>query len=215
MRYYAIGDVHGQMDLLNGAIKYIRKNKGKKVIFIGDYIDRGPDSMGVLDFVMNPPKDMEFICLKGNHEDMMVDTYFRYNVFSYYCSIFKTKTLGRLPHSVMSWMRDLKIFHFEDDNVFAHAYYDPKELPENQSSNDVLWRRFIMGEDFDSHDLFLNHGHTPFKNGPESMPNRFNLDCSAKDGKQLCVGIYDKNVKGPVGYCMIYADGSIKENIWV
>ena len=214
MRYYAIGDIHGQLDMLKTAVKYIKKNNGTKVICIGDYIDRGPDSLGVLEYLMDPPKNIEFICLKGNHEDMMVDPYFKYNSFNYYCGIFKVKTLGRLPHKVMEWMRDLKLFHIEGDNIFAHAYYDPKELPANQNPSAILWTRFIMGEDFGSNKLFLNHGHTPFRNGPEAMANRFNLDCSAKDGEQLCVGIYEEGVRGPIGYCMIYKDGKHKENIW-
>lgn len=215
MLYYAIGDVHGQIDLLNTALKYIRSKNGKKVIFIGDYIDRGPSSLGVLFTVMNPPSDMEFICLKGNHEDMMVDPYFKYKEFDFYCTKFEKECKGKVDHHIMEWMRDLKLFHFEGENVFAHAYYDATLRPDQQTEVRNLWLRFPMGADYNSVDnLFLSHGHTPFINGPESTANRFNLDCSAKDGKQLCIGIYRENVRGPVGYCMIYIDGSIKENIW-
>jgi len=85
-RYYAFPDIHGRKDLLRKALEFVydANPEGDKIIFLGDYIDRGPDNYGVLKTVMNPPENWEFITLLGNHEEMFIDAYIgRYEFFSY------------------------------------------------------------------------------------------------------------------------------------
>ena len=74
--YYAIGDIHGCYELLVNLIDLIEKDLDKKntniLIFLGDYIDRGPDSNKVIDFLLEIQKEYKSIFLKGNHEDLLI-----------------------------------------------------------------------------------------------------------------------------------------------
>ena len=83
MRYYVIADIHGEAELLRKALTslYEWNPKGGKIIFLGDYIDRGPDAKGVCDIVMNPPEGWEFIALMGNHEEMFVNSFLNRDQF--------------------------------------------------------------------------------------------------------------------------------------
>jgi len=207
-KYYAIGDIHGQSGLLKKALDVIYSEGGKTVIFLGDYIDRGPDSKGVLDIVMNPPEGVEFITLMGNHERMFIDSNFK----AYFCGKFLSQTSGFLPENYKLFLKNLLPMYVFENNIFAHAFFDPTKGFDEQSESTLIWSRFYVGEDFASRHYHLTHGHTPFRNGPEQLPNRSNLDCSAKDGEQLCVGIYKKGYKGPTGFVMVYSD---KEPVWI
>ena len=73
---YAIGDIHGRLDLLRLAIRAILadgKGEHHRIVTLGDYVDRGPDSRGVVDFLMANGERLRIVSLKGNHEAMMVD----------------------------------------------------------------------------------------------------------------------------------------------
>ena len=72
---YAIGDVHGRLDLLKAArTQLLRHDQGREnpVVFLGDYVDRGPDSCGVIEPLMSWKHGGAIFCLKGNHEAMMI-----------------------------------------------------------------------------------------------------------------------------------------------
>lgn len=77
--HYAIGDVHGRLDLLNDLLGQIKRHAAfhnhadYKLVFLGDLVDRGPDSKGVIDRVMELEKQGNTIVLKGNHEDLMIN----------------------------------------------------------------------------------------------------------------------------------------------
>jgi serine/threonine protein phosphatase 1 len=205
--YYAIGDIHGQKDLLNEALKYIYNKNGDKIIFLGDYIDRGPDSLGVLNIVMNPPEDKVFICLQGNHEDM-------FHHDEWYCNIFKSQLKGKFDRDIQHWMRKLPLAYIVGENVFAHAWFDPTLSIDRQVSHFSLWNRFYSHEDYTG-PLFLVHGHTPKSNGPEQLKNRIDLDIGAMYGDKICVGIFKEGIRGPIGYAIIYKNGKVEENIFL
>ncbi len=73
-----------------------------------------------------------------------------------------------IDKSVIEWMSELKLFHIEDKNVFAHAFYDDDRLPEDQISSHVVWTRMDDWIKFnnDKQGLYLTHGHTPRKHAP-------------------------------------------------
>lgn len=209
--YYAFPDIHGCMDLLQKALDYVysKDPNGGKIIFLGDYIDRGPSNKEVLHTVMNPPQNWEFVCLMGNHEQMFLDCFdaedFRYcydpNVVKEYLGedgFTLANIKANFPKDILEWMRNLKIFHFEDMNVFAHAFYDPDKRPEDQNSQVCIWDRMSDKEAYFSDKLFLTHGHTPRAHGPVSAPNRINLDCGIYHNGKYAIAEYMKNVKGPV-----------------
>src|SRR5688572_648687 len=74
MRSYVIGDIHGCLDELRWLIEGLPLESGDRMVFLGDYIDRGPHSKGVVTYVLELQKrnDLELVCLKGNHEDMFM-----------------------------------------------------------------------------------------------------------------------------------------------
>ena len=211
-RYYCFPDIHGCHDLLQKALDFVyRENPlGGKIIFLGDYIDRGPDNKKVIETVMNPKDGWEFVCLMGNHEEMFLDAvggkmqFYDPKVVLEYIPEAKTvaDVQGYFPEDVLDWMKALKLFHFEGPNVFAHAYYDDDLLPEHQQKHDVLWVRMDDWMAYRSQQdrLFLTHGHTPRKHGPVSSPNRVNLDAGGVFYGRYIIGEYYKDIKGPVGF---------------
>lgn len=213
-KYYCFPDIHGNYKLLKKALDYVyEKNPdGGKIIFLGDYIDRGPENVKVLQTVMNPPDNWEFICLKGNHEAMFVDSYKNRDRFY---DITATKEIGGFDIKVLvpyenlhdgidpeyvKWMDALKIFHIEDNNVFAHAYYDDTLSPDCQNEMVCLWDRMSDTERYwnSNQNLYLTHGHTPRKHAPVFAQERVNLDAGGIFYGRYIIGEYEKDKKGPI-----------------
>lgn len=215
-RYYCFPDIHGCNDALQKALAflYYKNPEGGKVIFLGDYIDRGTDNYGVLQTVMNPPENWEFICLLGNHELMFMESYMRGTQFydakaAQDIAGFSRDEFVTYDHirqgvdkSIIEWMFNLKICHIEDQNVFAHAFYDDTRKPEEQISSDCVWTRMDDWMTFQNskQGLYLTHGHTPRKNGPIKSPNRTNLDCGTVFYGRFVIAEYHKGVQGPVDF---------------
>ena len=215
-RYYCFPDIHACSDVLKDALNFVYSNNpnGGKIIFLGDYIDRGPDNHGVLRIVMNPPEGWEFVTLLGNHEEMFVDAYthgtdfydkkaaqdiagFGQDEFVMYDQV-----LHGIDRSVIEWMHNLKVCHIEDKNVFAHAFYDDTLTPEEQRAHTAVWTRMDDWMTFQNskQGLYLTHGHTPRKHGPIQSPNRTNLDCGAVFYGRFVIAEYHKDVRGPVAF---------------
>jgi serine/threonine protein phosphatase 1 len=197
---------------------YNENPDGGKIIFLGDYIDRGPDNYGALQTVMNPPDNWEFVTLLGNHELMFIESYFHGTTFydpktaqdiaGFHKDNFVIYDHIRqgIDKSVIEWMANLKLFHIEDDNVFAHAFYDDDRKPEEQISANVVWTRMDDWMKFqnDKQGLYLTHGHTPRKHAPVKSPNRVNLDAGAVFYGRYVIGEYYKDIQGPVGFHEFY-----------
>lgn len=215
-RYYCFPDIHGCKEALDLALEFVyaKNSKGGKIIFLGDFIDRGPDNLGVLRTVMNPPENWEFICLMGNHEQMFIDTY--RNRDRFYEPKATLEIAGIQPGTkyiyddihngidvkIIEWMEKLKPFHIEDKNVFAHAFYDDTRTPANQNIHDCIWTRMSDHERYWNYNqgLFLTHGHTPRRNGPVKSMNRVNLDAGAVFYGKYVIGEYEKGIQGPVDF---------------
>lgn len=212
--YYCIPDIHGMNNLLQKALNFIydKESNGGKIIFLGDYIDRGPDNVGVLNTVMNPPQNWNFVCLKGNHESMFVNSYMNKDRFydiptAVEISGVKEPKLYEEIHDgidaeIIRWMDSLPIFHIEGDNVFAHAYYEDTLAPENQIEKICVWDRMSDTEKYwnDNQGLYLTHGHTPRKHGPVNAPNRTNLDAGAVFYNRLVIAEFETGKQGPVNF---------------
>lgn len=192
--YMVVADIHGQKHLLDMAIKTAQDRGITKIIFLGDYIDRGPDSKGVVFGVMNPPEGMNFICLTGNHEQMLLDAYhfadYRNSLCDYY------NTTGQELRTMVEWIAKLPAFHVEGKNWFAHAWMD--DSLENQSMAVNVWKRVPTGAYFSRADVFFTHGHTPHDFLKRDFAeNRLNLDIGGMRGRELLVAIFDDETFGP------------------
>ncbi|MEM5515626.1 metallophosphoesterase family protein [Henriciella sp. AS95] len=219
---YAIGDVHGEaemLDKLHAAIfaRHEREHPRArlKLIHLGDYIDRGPDSCGVIETLMKLEgrDDVEVVNLRGNHEQMMLDAYedgashngarmhWLMNGGDATLESYAHRGFEDPPQSHMQWLHQLPSLYLENERkiAFVHAGVDPKSFP-NCDRRIHLWSRsprFYDPTRWDNGELKgwqVVHGHTPTKDfEPQAAgapARRFNLDTGAVYGGQLSAGIF-------------------------
>ncbi len=223
--YYAIGDIHGMAERLVAMHDVIRSdiatlgNPPATIVHLGDYIDRGPDSRGVIAAVMALEAEVApsagryaVVALRGNHEQMMLDAVGRANptarrlwtanggetaLDSYRRVQTSDKTLVDPSH--LRWMRRRPLIHRvrERKLVFVHAGIDPEAFPECQEQV-YLWTRSARFFNTDGwpdrpelQGLTVVHGHTPTNDfAPEIAPRRINVDTGAVFGGPLtCVAL--------------------------
>lgn len=217
--YFAIGDVHGEsakLRALHDAIldRIAFEKLPARIIHLGDYVDRGPDSRGVIERVMAlealfaGSKTIEVISLMGNHEQMMLDAYDSPEESGNWWSQGGAETADSytggacsagpgwretIPREHIAWLRDLVSIHRDDERrlVFVHAGIDPATFPHCPTAIH-LWTRspkFFEHSLWPSRDELRNlrviHGHTPRDFQPENFPHRINVDTGAVFGGPL------------------------------
>jgi serine/threonine protein phosphatase 1 len=197
---YAIGDIHGHLDPLERLLDRLQPDLERdRLVFMGDYIDRGPSAMEVVDYVLRlrnlaPPEQV--ICLKGNHEAMFLDflqgretDLFLYNgglatVRDYWGENWEDLKELVLPPDHRRFFQELRLYYETPDYIFVHGGLKPGVKLNEQVEEDLLWVRgeFIAStEDFGKKVIF---GHTPFRQ-PLVMPNKIGIDTGAAYGNYL------------------------------
>lgn len=216
--YFAIGDVHGEAEKLrqlHGAIldRIAFEGRAAKIIHLGDYVDRGPDSRGVVEAVIALEKRfdrdpaIEVVSLMGNHEQMMLDAYDDATEAGMWWSQGGAETADSyadgsgndqtwresVPKEHINWMRRLPgMLHDKERRlVFVHAGIEPAQFPE-EDQRTYLWTRsdrfFLQWQWPDREELkglLVVHGHTPKSFDPEIYPHRINVDTGAVFGGPL------------------------------
>lgn len=208
-RAYAIGDVHGRLDLLKDLLDQIAADRRERpcerefVILLGDLIDRGPDSAGVVDLLLQVRASLPNpVFLMGNHEEMLLrvldrDTaqfrdWLRFG--GYECAQSYGVEVGRLalldpPEAAALVRRAIPAAHiafidsFADsfqfgDYLFVHAGIRPGVSVQEQSVQDLRWIREDFLDSKVDHPLFVVHGHT-ISEEPDERPNRLGIDTGA------------------------------------
>ena len=196
-RLYAIGDIHGCQAEIGVLLDYLRQSERISdkdlVVLIGDYIDRGPNSKGVIDLLVEFQKEFpSTIFLRGNHEDMLLNfmgvggsqgLIYLVNggtmlLQSYGLPI---KTSGEalfnvLPEEHRNFLRNLTSYVKIGDYIFCHAGLDPSVGVAEQDGSNLFWVRdsFILNP----HDLGLTvvFGHTPFQEIFFDLPWKIGID---------------------------------------
>ena len=197
---YVIGDIHGCLDPLKQLLEHLEPDLHKdRLVFVGDYIDRGPDSRGVVDYILQlraryPTGNI--ICLRGNHEVMFQDflagqdrELFLLNgglstMKSYWGENWDDQSEFVLPLDHQRFYQELLPFYTTDDYIFVHAGLKPGLPLEQQADQDLYWIRgdFIASpEDFGRRVIF---GHTPFRE-PLVLPNKIGIDTGLVYGNFL------------------------------
>jgi serine/threonine protein phosphatase 1 len=214
IKTYAVGDIHGCLNQLQRLVDLCEQDAGSqrsKFIFLGDYLDRGPDSRGVIEFLMNLQKwsPDEVICLRGNHEDLLLDALEGEDAELNWLSNGGDATLHSfnaagakdLPTSHIDWIRSLPVSHDDGQRFFVHAGVHPERPLNQQRSRDLLWiREPFLSSDKDLGRLIV-HGHTPIKEGlPDLRPNRLNLDTGAVYGRALTSAIFAEHQVAPLKF---------------
>jgi serine/threonine protein phosphatase 1 len=215
LRIYAIGDIHGRLDLLDELLARIssdialRPTARPLYVFLGDYIDRGPSSRETIDRLIEHGATHESVFLKGNHELIAIKCLSDRGLFDQWLRLGGLETLvsygvpaetlakqiaelqsafhSTLPQAHFRFFRDLKNSFECGDFFFAHAGVRPNVELSRQKENDLLW---IRGEFLSSKDDFgkiIVHGHTPTRE-IEVRPNRINIDTGAfATGRLSCL----------------------------
>ena len=217
---YAIGDIHGMVHLLREMIAKIfdhSKNAGvePRFIFLGDYIDRGPDSKGVIDTLISLQQTSNCICLKGNHEDLALNAVDNKNELWLWLRNGGDATLSSYPDDKISddhiaWMRTLPVKFEMENHIFCHAGMLPYRTLDDQFDNHLMWVRepFLESPDpFFNVDhtgarvnKFVTHGHTPwpYDDLREERSNiRCNLDSGAFYTNVLTGAVFMEDNRGP------------------
>jgi serine/threonine protein phosphatase 1 len=210
----AIGDIHGCAERLRALLSSIdhwaRQNGDpeRRLLFIGDLIDRGPDSAGVVEIVRELGREGA-ICLRGNHEQLAIDCLnsdhamqtFLINGGEATCASFRN---AEDFQEAQVWMQTLPTFWEDEQRYFVHAGIDPNELLSEQTDRDRLWIRkpFLTHEG--AFEKYVVHGHTPTATlglssaKPHVTPFRCNLDTGAVYGGTLSAAIFDNNRQEPI-----------------
>jgi serine/threonine protein phosphatase 1 len=214
-RTYAIGDIHGCQDKLERLVARCRsdaKDDAATFVFLGDFIDRGPDSRGVvqhlIDFQARRPG--RAVCLCGNHEDLALaavddprqtDQWVVYNGGDKALRSYGVASPSELPGDHVAWLRALPTHHDDGRRFFVHAGVNPSRPLDRQDRHDLLWIREPFLSDPRDYGRFIVHGHTPLKDGrPDLRTNRVNLDTAAVLGGPLTAAIFDDSAPRPIGF---------------
>lgn len=202
---FVIPDIHGRADLLELALDQIELHDGGTVVFLGDYVDRGPESAGVIARIMAGPQVTGFrwLPIRGNHEDMMLEAQQEPRDFQVWDLWWKNGgnlTMasydGRVPDDHREWMDSLPRLVHDTHRVYVHAGVDENYNLDDQSEQVTQWFRYPLGADIGYRDQHVVHGHTPKKHGPELYSNRTNLDTGAYKRGVLFVGVFDDDIGG-------------------
>lgn len=205
MRTVAIGDVHGQLAALVELFVCIEQKGWDRLVFLGDYIDRGPDSKGTIDFVRSLQAthgSEKVVAIKGNHEDMCLHAFEQYDNndsklgASFYLNggyatleSFAREEEGcnaepGIPQVYLDWMKGLPT-RYEDDNAhYIHGGALPGLPIAEQADYDLMWERYTFLKTDYMWDKVIIHGHTPVKN-VEERPNGISIDTGAGYGCTL------------------------------
>jgi serine/threonine protein phosphatase 1 len=221
MRIYCIGDIHGRADLLAHMQERIaadlkrRPNHESLIIYLGDYIDRGPQSAQVLDLLAKPAPAPHF-ALRGNHETMMLDFLRDMRTLDIWRRLGGMETLvsygidvsdvamglgyeearqtllSKLPERHLNLLKNMRLSLEVGDYFFCHAGVRPGIALEAQSEVDLTTiRHDFLGSDDDFGRIVI-HGHTPVAE-PEIKKNRINIDTGAfASGRLTCLVIEPK-----------------------
>jgi serine/threonine protein phosphatase 1 len=210
-RVYCVGDVHGREDLLKDLCRRIRHDAdgfdGERVaVFLGDYVDRGPASRGVVECLMNDPlPGFRSVFLRGNHEQAMLHFLEQPAIGEMWLTFGGHATLmsygvalDRLPSHPADFMRlseqlreSTPLTHWQflretplsfsiGNYFFCHAGIRPGVALAKQAAEDLLWIREEFTQSTRHHEKIVVHGHTVSEE-VELLPNRIGLDTGAYD----------------------------------
>ena len=220
-KLFAVGDIHGQAGALVELIETLQVKAGldpaaDTVVFLGDYVDGGPETRQVVDQLMawnQAYPHWQF--LKGNHEDLMLDalvfnfrTYGDYYIWwsqggratahsylpddasDYERAIMQPREY--IPPDHLEWLASRPLTYFQDGYAFVHAGFAPRIGLAGQTDEDMLWIReaFVFSDwDFDGYRVVF--GHTPFEE-PLVMPNKIGIDTMGHHGGRITAVVLDQ-----------------------
>lgn len=197
-RYIAIPGIHGELKKLNSLLSKIRTRPDDTFVFLGDYIDRGPDSKGVVDRLIKLSKHYQCVFLIGAHEYTMLkvkyDAYYKW-IFENYGGMATIRSYGSYENIMKihgDFYRNLNLYCFNQDYFFVHAGINPHYTLEAQEEADLLyigWNFIDSGHNLPQKIIFA---HTDFE-APYALPDKIGIDlgCGIYPYARLCALILD------------------------
>lgn len=216
---YAIGDIHGRLDIVIEAIARIEKHQSShklpsKIVFLGDYIDRGPESKEVCDLLRagSSHPDIQWIFIQGNHEVMCLEAHYGgpsdLKFWKKYGGYETLLSFGSdiVPRSYLTWMAGMKKYYYDGKRVFVHAGIKENVPLEHNPESALQWIRFQGGQEIVCPEGYVVHGHTPSIQGPEVLNSRCCIDTLAHRSGRLAIAVFDDSIPGgPVEMLSTYA----------
>lgn len=226
MRSYAIGDIHGHLDKLDHAHMLIAADRARTgdadapVIHLGDLVDRGPDTAGVVAHLSEGiAAGRPWVVLKGNHDRMFagflddpvwhdpglptqytwlapalggIQTLGSYGVETEGRELeaIHAEAIRRVPEAHRAFLATRPAFLRRGELMFVHAGVRPEVSLEAQAEDDLVWIRSPFLEDTRDHGALIVHGHTALDR-PTHHGNRVNLDTGAGYGRRLTVAVFE------------------------
>jgi serine/threonine protein phosphatase 1 len=207
MRVLAIGDIHGCLGPLDDLLAWVAPTREDVVITLGDYVDRGPDSRGVIDRLIELKQRLNLICLRGNHELMMVEAYRGGRpekkmwlsvggveaLASYGIARGRPGTLDDIPASHWEFLETgLVDYHESELFIYAHATVIP-DLPMDEQPDYALFWEFLPDAMRHESGKTVICGHTSQRSGePKVVPGAVCIDTKAYGGGWLtCLDVIE------------------------
>ena len=202
-RLYAVGDIHGCIDELDAMLEVIAPEPGDKVVFLGDYVDRGPSPKGVIDRLieLRASGRCTTVFLRGNHEDMFLgflgeqgrhgDVFLfnggRATLGSYGLPVWVSgeEARAKLPAAHLDFLRSLEFHHLVEPYLFVHAGISPLRGLEAQEEEDLLWIREEFVRNPHRLPYTVVFGHTPQREVLWHLPFKIGLDTGCVYGNKL------------------------------
>jgi serine/threonine protein phosphatase 1 len=211
MHSFVVGDIHGCLTELRYLLEGLPLESGDRLVFLGDYVDRGPDSKGVVSCLIELQKNPSYdsIFLKGNHEDMFLsylglpgqhgDMFLinggKVTLESYGLSTNTNpkELVAQIPPPHLDFYQDLRNYYVAEPFLCVHAGVHPMKSLEEQTESEMFWIRnqFI----YRSHMLpyVVLFGHTPQSDVFYDLPYKIGLDTGLVYGNKLtCLEIEEK-----------------------
>jgi serine/threonine protein phosphatase 1 len=191
-RLLAVGDIHGCRYALQTLLARIVPARDDRIVFLGDYIDRGPDPRGVVETLLALRSRVpRCIFLMGNHERMLLDVLAGRNLPVYLANgglvtllAYLDKGHLQLPAAHRDFFNSLQLFYETGKHIFVHAGLRPGYPLRQQTENDLLWIREAFLESIADWGKTVVFGHTPMRK-PYFGSRRIGLDTGAVYGGTL------------------------------
>jgi serine/threonine protein phosphatase 1 len=210
---FAIGDIHGCHQALIRLLAQCRDYAAERpcrYIFIGDYIDRGPDSRSVIATVraLAEAKGQEVVWLLGNHEALLLEALETGDPFQWLCNngdatleSYGVSSAEEIPEADIAWLNTLCLFYDDGQRFYVHAGIDPREPLGRQSRESLLWMREPFLSTTTGFGRLVVHGHTPQRSGkPDLRRNRVNIDTACVYGGVLTAAVFTEDQRDPVTF---------------
>lgn len=216
---FAIGDIHGCVGMLRELMARIEREaagEAMKLVFVGDYIDRGPDSRATVTYLMSLQERMgeDAVFLMGNHEEQALYSVdhgthagsWMFNGAETTLRDYGVDDARDLPADHVAWLRALGFTHDDGRRIFVHAGVNPARPLDDQDPHELMWVREPFLSDPRDYGRLIVHGHTPQRTGkPDVRPNRLNIDTAAVYGGALTAAVFTDDATPPVKFLQVGA----------